>query len=393
MSRSLPLRANLEWLKKLSKERLAALRMREPDAQLNEAQLEVAREYGFTSWRQLQAHVEQVRAQLDALVPADVRRRAAEDHVAADDPDLAKLFAAVRAGETVAVQELVARRPALLAAHGPEGETPLHVAAQFNDSRIASVLVAYGADIDAKLGQSAHTALSWAVTCNSLDCARTLLKLGAEADLFCAAGIGAIESLQPWFDVAGALRPNASRTGSSRVAADGSRLPCPPPTAGEQISDALYAACRNGQVEAARFLLTKGPDLSFRAYIGGTPLHWAYFGGSREIVEMLLAAGADAAVRDDVLKCTPRAFGVATAASWGFDFKVRKLVADDPALANAVDEHTSPLIEAARGGQARVVRLLLDSGADASWRDAAGRTAKDAAAAKGHAEIVTMLEP
>ena len=102
--RSLPLRANLEWLKKLSKERLTAIRLREPDAQLSDAQLEVAREYGFASWRKLQAHVEEVRAQLDALVPADVRQRAAEDQVATDDPDLAKLFVAVRDGEAATVQ-------------------------------------------------------------------------------------------------------------------------------------------------------------------------------------------------------------------------------------------------------------------------------------------------
>jgi ankyrin repeat protein len=390
--RSLPLRANLEWLKKLSKERLAALRLREPDSQLSDAQLEVAREYGFASWRQLQAHVEDVRAKLDALVPADVRRRAAEDHVAANDPDLAKLFAAVAAGKPELVAELVGRRPALAAARDADGETPLHAAARFDDSQLAALLVAHGADVNAKLGQSGHTAISWAVTCHALDCARTLLKLGAEADLFCAAGIGALAEIESWFDAKGDLVPGASTTGSSRVAADGSRLPCPPSMAREQISDALYMACRNRQLEVARFLLGKGADLSFRAYIGGTPLHWAYFGGSRPIIEMLLEAGADPSARDDVLNCTPRAFGIATVANWGFDFKVKSLLADDPSLVNAVDSHTSPLHQAARGGHARVVRLLLDHGADVSWRDAAGKTALDVATEKCHVEVVAMLK-
>ena len=115
--------------------------------------------------------MEEVRAKLDALVPADVRRRAAEDHVAADDPDLAKLFAAVAAGEPEVVAELVGRRPALAAARDADGETPLHAAARFDDSQLAALLVAYGADVNAKLGQSGHTAISWAVTCNALDCA------------------------------------------------------------------------------------------------------------------------------------------------------------------------------------------------------------------------------
>ena len=57
MSRPLPLRANLEWLKKLSKERLQVRRAHNPSARLSEAQLAVAREFGFASWRKLKAHV------------------------------------------------------------------------------------------------------------------------------------------------------------------------------------------------------------------------------------------------------------------------------------------------------------------------------------------------
>jgi cytohesin len=326
------------------------------------------------------------------MVPADVRQRAAADSVAVDDPDLVRLFAAIAAGEPEVVAELVGRRPVLAAARDADGETPLHAAARFDDSQLAALLVAHGADVNTKLGQSGHTALSWAVTCNAIDCARTLLKLGAEADLFCAAGIGALAEVESWFDAKGDLLTGASTTGSSRVAADGTRLPCPPLTAADQVADALYMACRNRQVEVARFLLSKHPDLSFRAYIGGTPLHWAYFGGSRPIIEMLRAAGADPTLRDDVLHCTPRAFGIATVADWGFDFKVKGLLADDPSLANAVDSHTSPLHRAARNGHARVVRLLLDSGADTDWRDADGKTALEVASETGHVEIVSMLE-
>ena len=117
--------------------------------------------------------------------------------------------------------------------------------------------------------------------------------------MFCAAGIGALEHVQSHFDAAGELRPNASQTGSSRFAADGSWLPCPPATPREKISDALYIACRNGQAEVVRFLLGKDPDLSFRAFLGATPLHWAYFGGSRAVVELLEKSGADAEARDN----------------------------------------------------------------------------------------------
>jgi ankyrin repeat protein len=391
MSRSLPLRASLEWLKKLSKDRLDALRATDPTAQLSDAQLEVAREFGFASWRKLKAHVELVREKLDAVVPPDVRQRAASDSVAPDDPDLAKLLAAVEAGEEPAITELLNRRPALAAAHGSEGQTPLHVAAQCNDPRLAAVLVAYGADVDAKFGTSGHTAVSWAVTCNAPECARTLVALGAEADLFCAAGIGALEEVQAHFDDAGELVPGASRTGSSRFAADGTRLPCPPLSAREQLSDALYIACRNGQADVVRFLLDKQPDLSFRAFLGATPLHWAYFGGSRAVIALLEQAGADPEVRDPVLGCNPRSFGICVAANWGFEFLVRARLAEDSSLVNIMDGRTSPLHESAGNNHAQIVRLLLDRGANPLLTNGDGQTPLDLAVTKGHTQVAEML--
>jgi len=44
---SLPDRPNLEYLKKLAKDRLSALRRANPAAKLADAQLAVAREHGF----------------------------------------------------------------------------------------------------------------------------------------------------------------------------------------------------------------------------------------------------------------------------------------------------------------------------------------------------------
>lgn len=58
MSRDLPARPNLDHLKKQAKERLQALKLQDPGAQLADAQHALAREYGFTSWPRLKAHVE-----------------------------------------------------------------------------------------------------------------------------------------------------------------------------------------------------------------------------------------------------------------------------------------------------------------------------------------------
>src|SRR5260370_30650716 len=94
-------------------------------------------------------------------------------------------------------------------------------------------------------------------------------------------------------------------------------------------------------------LLAGRRDLSFRAFLGGTALHWAHFGGSHAAIELLEQAGADREARDDTFQCTPRAFGICVPANWGFPEMVRKRLAADPALANLMDRRTSPLHHAA----------------------------------------------
>ncbi len=277
------------------------LRAHDPKTKLSEVQLAVAREYGFPSWRKLKAHVELVRAELRELAPAAASQGSAAETISPDDPDLAQLLVAVEQGNTQAAAEILARRPSLARAHGPDGQTPLHVAAQCNDPRLGVLLR-------------------------------------------------------------------------------------------KQISDALYMACRNAHEEVFRFLLTKKPDLSFKAYMGGTPLHWAYFGGSRRIIELFEQAGADTTARDDAFHCTPRLFGICAPARWGFAFLVQKRLTADPSLASQTDGRTSPLHEAARSGSAEVVRLLLDHAADPTLRDAAGKTPPEIAADHGHHGVVDILQ-
>lgn len=58
MSRHLPPRPNLEYLRKEAKELLEALQRQNPSAQLADAQHALAREYGVASWPALKASVD-----------------------------------------------------------------------------------------------------------------------------------------------------------------------------------------------------------------------------------------------------------------------------------------------------------------------------------------------
>jgi len=70
----LPADASLEQLRKQAKELLAELRSREPAAKLADAQLELARSYGFESWPRLVHHVEETRTGAGPRITSPVSR-------------------------------------------------------------------------------------------------------------------------------------------------------------------------------------------------------------------------------------------------------------------------------------------------------------------------------
>src|SRR3954464_1909740 len=59
MPKALPSHPHIDWLKKAAKERLDVLRARSPAARLHQAQFDIAKDYGFASWRELKAHIDQ----------------------------------------------------------------------------------------------------------------------------------------------------------------------------------------------------------------------------------------------------------------------------------------------------------------------------------------------
>lgn len=117
----LPSRPSIEYLRKLAKDRLRALRTGNRAATLSDAQLAVARDFGFPSWRALRAEVE--------------RRRA---------PARNAFFAACRAGDVAALDALLDKEPALANARDEHGFTPLHAA--LADAGAVRLLLERGAD-------------------------------------------------------------------------------------------------------------------------------------------------------------------------------------------------------------------------------------------------------
>jgi hypothetical protein len=138
-AKSLPSRPNLDWLKKTAKQQLAELRREDPSARLNQAQLGVAKEYGFKSWRAMKAGV-------DAL---SLR---------------GQIVSATIEGRGNMVGGLLADH-SLLSVTGGRWDMPLlHLAAEHGKLDCVNVLLRHGFDVHLRDRLDNATALHWAET-------------------------------------------------------------------------------------------------------------------------------------------------------------------------------------------------------------------------------------
>src|SRR5262249_11384280 len=160
-SSKLPERASLEYLKKLAKDRLRELRQADPAAKLATAQRAVARDHGFSSWRALKAEVERRQARSTAA-----------------------FFEACARGDVETLRGLLAAEPGLVRASNGSaphaGWTGLHEAAKGGHADAVRLLLAHGADPNAREAGDNTYPLHWAVAHGHLDIARALLDAGGD---------------------------------------------------------------------------------------------------------------------------------------------------------------------------------------------------------------------
>uniref|UniRef100_A0A667YB65 Poly [ADP-ribose] polymerase n=1 Tax=Myripristis murdjan TaxID=586833 RepID=A0A667YB65_9TELE len=135
----------------------------------------------------------------------------------------------------------------------------------------------------------------------------------------------------------------------------------------------LFEACRNGDLERVRKLVTP-ENVNSRDTAGrkSTPLHFAAGFGRRDVVDFLLQSGANVHARDD-----GGLISLHNACSFGHA-EVVNLLLHHGADANSRDNwNYTPLHEAAIKGKIDVCIVLLQHGAEPTIRNTDGRTALD----------------
>jgi ankyrin repeat protein len=289
-------------------------------------------------------------------------------------------------GKTEAARSLLEKDPALARARVWHGLTPLHAAAERDDTGIAGALVDAGADLTVESEWGADPA-TWAVVCGSEKVARLLVDRGARIGPALAAGLGMTSELSETMEPA-------------------------------ELSEAFWIACRNGRLETARWLRARGGDPDAPGWLGGSALDWAAHGGHADVVAWLLEEGADATRKDNELEgdaahwaTEARREGVsgdwariyrllaakgapATIFDWvdlGDVTEVRRMLESNPALVDARRDGETPLHVAVSKGHRGLVELLLGSGVELSLEDGEGRTPLMVAMLEGRDELAELI--
>lgn len=433
----LPAGANLEYLKKICKQRVKSLRAAGTPATLSAVQFALARELGFPSWPKLRAAVEAARpapddreariaAFLDAAVcPWKGDHRAGDLTAARDllraDPSLAaaNIWTAAATGDAPRLAELLrSDRRLATAPGGPRDWQPLSylcfsrfLAHEKKSSprfvRAADTLLRHGADpntswVNPGDGVKESALYGAAGLANDLALTRTLLAAGADVNdeetLYHAAEFSGREARAvlrallekrprpAWASYCMAHKLDFEDVPGLRVFLEG----------GADVNfvgdrGALagwtplhFAIFRGRSAAVAQALVDAGADVNRPGRDGATPLALARRLGRTEFAKVLEAAGAAAPMTDK------DAFLAACSA--GDSRRARALLKKLPPLVELLTTADHKLLtHAASAGNLRAVKLMADVGFDLEVHGDWGGTALHQAAWHGHTPMVAWL--
>jgi ankyrin repeat protein len=355
LARKLPERPNLNQLKKQAKDLLKAFQSGEPAAinevrahhpeamlvpgavQLSDAQLVLARAYGFESWPKLKAFV--------------------------DGVTMSRFVAAVNAGDVERVRAMLHQRPELVQMEraGNDEHCGLHYAVLRRDPAMVRLLMQAGAD--ARKGifphRDATTAFALARDRNYTDVVAVIEEEEQHRRQQMSCPNSTVSPIQE--QISSAIRAGENRTAIRLMEADSSLVRACDRDGGT----ALHAAAQATNEEMVAWLLGKGASVRKRDLRGLTPLDRAALAADPRndraqrfprVARLLLDRGAE------VTLCA--AVALADSA------RIRELVGRDPGLLRrAIHWSRGGAVSlAVKHGHLEIVRLLLDLGADVDER-------------------------
>lgn len=199
----------------------------------------------------------------------------------------ADVWEAAALGDIVRVGELLDAQPALVNARRPNDAPPLHFASTVD---VARLLIDRGARLDSVDKYGATAARSAAYSKHRRDVARVIMNKSGENDAWLTAALDDVEALRA-LAAAGVDVANVRRDGLNPGSGYGERP--------------IDTAAALGNAAAVAFLLERGASPNAGKGDDAGPLHYAAKAGSDAVVDLLIAAGGDAAAVDAKHGSTP----------------------------------------------------------------------------------------
>ena len=247
-------------------------------------------------------------------------------------------------------------------------------AARHGDWAAVRTLLEEGADVDARQGDGS-TALHWASYRDDREAAALLIRAGADVDAANDLGVTPL-----W-----AACENGSPAMVETLLGAGADPNVPLPF-GETP---LMTAARAGNADVVGRLLDAGADVDAAtaegAYGAQTALMWAVAQRHPPVVEVLLAHGADVHARSTTFTETVKT--ISTYANYGLQCVPR----DECYITEVPSGGFTPLLFAARVGDAASARLLVAAGADVNEAAPDGASALAVAALSGNGAVGALL--
>jgi ankyrin repeat protein len=259
---SLPENPNLDWLRKQARRHLEKLRETDVTAQLADAQFALAKQYGFSSWRALKAHIDS---------------RTIEG----------QLFGAARSGEVTVLSSLLDQYPdKLFARDKPYAWTLLHGAAHNGHLAAVDLLLRRGLDVNARENGDNTYAMHWAAAAGHLHVVRRLANAGGDV-----IGEGDDHELEVigWATCWGGADDDAHRAVADFLVSRGAR-------------HHIFSAIALSLADELRSIVARDPSASSRRMSRNEgyqlPLHFAVRMNKPAMVALLVELGADPLGRD-----------------------------------------------------------------------------------------------
>jgi len=282
----LPARPSLEHLKNQAKQLLDAMQRGEPQAlrqldnvassnassqpTLANAQYALAQQYGFASWRALKAHVDEVNQHLAAMPASEADRKKA-------------VVQAATQGDTPRLQALLDAHPELIHAGGEWNRPLTHAAAYEGRLEVVRMLLDRGFDVNKRCESDNATAMFYAAEKGALDVVKLLHEAGGDVH---ADGDGHELGVLGWATCFAFCRDDVA----AYLMAQG-------------VEPHIFAAIAMNDEQRVRQIVANDPAQLQRQMSPNEhrrlPLHHAAEKGKSHMVKLLLELGADPQATDD----------------------------------------------------------------------------------------------